>query len=191
MTPLPKEIMDIQEWKQIKGYEGLYMISDHGKVWSIKANKMLKPALNGYPRKEYLVVGLSKNGKSKTVRIHRLVAEHFVPNPHNKPDVNHEDGDKSNNRSTNLSWVTKSENVRHAFKNGLNKVTREQLQNMFKKSSAALSTPCVQYDLKGNKLAEFHCMKSASIATGIAHSNISNHINGKITKPRKFIWKKA
>lgn len=114
-------------WKNIKNYEGLYQVSNYGRVKSLE--KISK--INGriYPTKilkchigtkKYLDVDLCKNGTSKRHRIHRLVAEHFIPNPENKPQVNHEDTNKQNNRVDNLSWNTNSENQQHAFANGLN-----------------------------------------------------------------------
>lgn len=69
----------------------------------------------------YLKVNLYKDGKGSSKRIHRLVAEAFIPNPDNKPDVNHKDGNKHNNNVENLEWVTKSENMIHAYETGLNK----------------------------------------------------------------------
>lgn len=69
----------------------------------------------------YMTVNLYNNGKSSSKRIHRLVAEAFIPNPYNKPEVNHLDGNKTNNYVGNLEWSTKSENMQHAYKTGLNK----------------------------------------------------------------------
>ena len=102
-----------EEWKYIIGYEDLYMISNYGRVKNNK-NYLLIPSI-----KEYKAVGLSKNSKQKSYRIHRLVAMAFIENPNNYPVVNHKDGNKLNNHVDNLEWCTKSQNSIHAHLNGL------------------------------------------------------------------------
>jgi len=99
-------------WKEIKGYENIYKVSDEGNVFSIKRNKNLQAGtqVNGY-----LFVNLSKNGKVKTHRVHRLVAEAFIVNPLSKSDVNHIDSDRKNNMLSNLEWVSRSENLKHCI----------------------------------------------------------------------------
>lgn len=114
-------------WKDVKEYEGLYQVSNYGRVKSISyfnhankksypRNKILKPLKN---EKGYLRIDLAKNGKSKKVRIHRLVAQTFISNPNNYQEVNHIDGNKQNNRVDNLEWCTHSYNMKHAVKLGL------------------------------------------------------------------------
>ena len=101
----------MENWKDIKGLEGRYRISDHGRVFSVKLGGVLKPSnSNGYQV-------CTHNGKHK--RIHRLVLEAFVPNPSNHPICNHIDGVKNNNHVSNLEWCTYSHNLLHAFRNGL------------------------------------------------------------------------
>lgn len=122
----------MEKWNQIKGYEGIYEVSTFGNVRSIDREvlahnckrvlylkgKQLKPAINkdGYKR-----VGLCKNRKNKSFSIHRLVATTFLNKPEYKSEVNHKDGNKLNNKVDNLEWITHSENVKHAFHNGLAK----------------------------------------------------------------------
>jgi hypothetical protein len=98
-----------------KNPEG-YIIYPNGTIWSNKTGRYLKPqkCSNGY-----LFVALRRNGKTIQCRIHRLVAIEHIPNPENKPEVNHKDGDKTNNQVYNLEWVTASENRKHSFDNGL------------------------------------------------------------------------
>lgn len=106
-----------EEWKNIIGFEGLYDISNKSRVRSIFRYKIiLKPILckNGY-----LSYNLCKNNIQKKKTIHRLIAIAFVPNPDNKPCINHIDGNKLNNNIDNLEWVTHKENIQHASNFGL------------------------------------------------------------------------
>ena len=108
--------MEIKEvWKDCKGYEGLYQVSNQGRVWSIRTQKCLKPRLmeNGY-----LQVWLTaKNGKVKGEKVHRLVAIAFIENPYNKTQVNHKDENKQNNSVDNLEWMTPKENSNYGTRN--------------------------------------------------------------------------
>lgn len=111
-------------WKDIDGYEGKYKISNLGRVKSLVFSnrqstflkeRILKPQKN----KKYLQVSLCKNNKIKIINIHRLVALTFIPNPNNLPQINHIDGNKLNNIVENLEWCTCSQNIQHAYNNGL------------------------------------------------------------------------
>lgn len=100
-------------WKDIKGYEGLYQVSDLGRVKSFKrdSERILKPLTK---TTGYKSVTLSnKQVKHQSINVHRLVADAFIPNPDNKPQVNHIDEDKTNNMVSNLEWVTAKENANH------------------------------------------------------------------------------
>ena len=115
LDDLPGEI-----WKDIAGYNGDYQVSTFGRVKRFHKHtppRILKPQLLG----EYLSVNLCIGGKLKHQKVHVLVAKAFIPNPDNKPEVNHDDGNKFNCHVSNLYWATKSENQQHAVKNGLAK----------------------------------------------------------------------
>lgn len=116
----------MEQWKDIKGFEDFYLVSSLGRIMSIAPGRaktkgrMLAPRKDGY-KDGYLSVRLYKGGTSVYKRIHRLVAEAFIPNPEMKTQVNHKDGNKRNNAVENLEWATASENVVHAHLAGLNK----------------------------------------------------------------------
>ena len=112
-------------WKPIIGYENLYKINNYGEVLSLRSNKILKPNNNGIG---YFIIQLCKNGKRKNYLIHRLVAEHFLDNPNNLPEVNHKDEDKSNNFVNNLEWCKHKYNMNY---NQLQK--RQQISKEYNK----------------------------------------------------------
>lgn len=121
-----------EDMRPIVAFEGIYSITEDGRVWShervVATGGNRKSRVGGRWLKacrtsSYLVVVLSVNGKTTHPMIHRLVAEAFVPNPNGYPEVNHIDGNKLNNHASNLEWVTRSMNQKHAWKSGLQKTT--------------------------------------------------------------------
>ena len=105
-------------WKDVEGYEGLYQVSNLGRVKSLSKNWCHKKEIILIPRKinsGYVFTTLFKNGKSKNITIHRLVAKAFIPNPLKKEQVNHINGIKTDNRIENLEWCTREENKIHAL----------------------------------------------------------------------------
>lgn len=103
---------------------GNYLVYQDGRVYSINRNIFLKPA---YDEKGYLRIGLSNNGVSKTYKLHRLVAEMFIPKVEGKTQVNHINGIKDDNRVENLEWCNNAENQQHAWDNGLNKSSYKKI----------------------------------------------------------------
>ena len=124
-SDLPGEI-----WRDVVDYEGLYQVSNYGRVKSLQRGKVriLKAAAddNGYLR-----VVLSKNGETKNRFVHVLVARAFLPNPNNLPQVDHIDTNKFNNHLSNLRWATSAENIRYAFEKGLRKTGCEHFRAKF------------------------------------------------------------
>ena len=110
--------MEQEQWKPIERFNGEYMVSNFGRVRSLKRHKdRIMPQT--IQRRGYLACTFWMNNKAKCVKVHRLVAETFIPNPNNLPEINHIDGDKLNNLASNLEWCTRSQNVKHSFDIGL------------------------------------------------------------------------
>lgn len=154
-------------WKEIKGYEGYYEISSFGKVRSIRRNKILKTEISpkGYER-----VGLMKQGKRKVYRVHRLVAEMFIENPCNYPQINHIDENKTNNIVNNLEWCSAKYNMNYG--------------NVGKKRK-----PVLQYSKDGTFISRYDSIADAEKATNIITQSISRCAKGKRKSANGFIWK--
>lgn len=103
-------------WKDIQGYEGLYQISNHGRIYSVRYNRFRKPKVDKYG---YMTISIGKDSNLCHFFVHRLVANAFVPNPNDFPEVNHIDGNKANNSADNLEWCDHYTNIRHAYNTGL------------------------------------------------------------------------
>lgn len=155
-------------WKDIEGYEGLYQISSLGRVRRIKGGKGTASGriLKSFANSGYFFVGLYVNSKQKHIGVHRLVAEAFIPNPDNKSEVNHINGNKHDNRIVNLEWVTPSENMQHAWRTGLTKgrtgknpteETRKKLSEASKriKGSIYVNNGIENRRIRPEKLQEF------------------------------------
>lgn len=133
LYPHQKDVLEqtqdkVEIWRDIPNYEGLYQVSNLGRIKALtrrvdkgKCHRTWEEHVlkYGLDKKGYLRTNLAKNGINKTIKIHRIVAEVFVPNIQNKPQVNHINGVKSDNRACNLEWVSNGENQKHAFKLGL------------------------------------------------------------------------
>lgn len=145
-------------WKIIfyNGKETNYSVSNIGEVKRNNPERLLKQQT----QQGYKHITLQIEGKPKRFRVHRLVAEAFIPNPDNKPYVNHIDGDRSNNAIDNLEWVTPGENTRHAVVTGLMTPTRER--------------EVVQFSLNGEKIAEYRSISEAARQTNSSVDKICN-----------------
>ena len=164
-----------EEWKPIPGYDGMYEVSNWGRVKSYKHNsdgKILSPGKDG---RGYHIIALCKDGKRKMCKIHRLVATAFISNPSNLPEVNHKDENRRNNYLGNLEWCDHSYNNSYGTKN--------------QRAAEKLSIPVVQLDKEGNLVAEYKSTREAARRTGIAQSNICNCCQHKSYKSAGgFIW---
>ena len=185
-------------WKDIKGYENLYQVSNYGNVKSLdryiknKNGKMQfynEKILRPNDSKGYLKVTLSKNNRQRTFRIHVLVAKTFISNPENKPEVNHKDGNKHNNHIDNLEWNTRRENEIHAYQKGLAKPSKKQKEAVAKYAKENYSKKIIQYDLNGNFIKEWNSMADIWRGLGIRASLICRCCKGLRTHTYGYIWK--
>lgn len=158
----------------IPDYEGLYEVSNLGRIR--RNGKILKPCKN---RGGYLLVELCKNGIRRTVLVHRLVSQSFIPNPQNLPQINHKDEDKTNNTVNNLEWCTREYNNNYGTRN----------KRIAEKISEIKSKPVLQYDREGNFIREWPSMMKVEEETGIYQQNISMCCLGSRNSAGGYIWK--
>lgn len=173
-------------WKDILNYEDLYQVSNLGNVkrkkgYQSKTERMLVHTNNGF---NYLSVNLSKNGKKTRFYIHRLVATAFLDNKENKEEVNHIDGVRTNNKLTNLEWVTRSENHHHRYQ-----VLKQRGVNYGKTGGLNWNSKKVnQLDLDGNIVNTYPAVMEAMRKTGICESNIRGVIYGRSKTAGGYKW---
>lgn len=196
----------VEIWKDIENYPN-YQISNFGRVKSkkritrvgiknvkkiIRNEKILKPLKL---TKGYLGIRLyDNNSNAKTFKIHRLVAQAFIPNPNNLPQVNHIDGDKTNNRIDNLEWCTCLENMNHSYNIGLR--DKEKLKEHMSKVGKSLTNKkghhirkVAQYDQNNKLIKIWDSQMDASKSIGITNTSIQNVCTGKGKTAGGFIWK--
>ena len=170
------------EWKPIAGFEGQYEVSNTGLIKSLKGKnpRIMKPRRKKIIKKDgsvelgYEELVLSNKGVPHSKLVHRLVAQAFIPNPENKPEVNHLDENKGNNSVENLEWNTHEENSNHGTKN---------IRSANKQSMAVVGV-----DEFGNIVEIHSSIRSAERLTGFGHSNISACSNGKSAKYKGLEW---
>ena len=154
--------------RDVKGYEGRYKVNALGEVFSVKRNIKLSETIdcNGYVK-----FCLYKDGKRHQVKLHRIVAEAFIPNPNNYKVVNHLDGGRLNNHVSNLEWCTYKENAQHAIKHKLRKDNKPIIQ----------LKDCI-------KVNEFESIREASRCTKIDNRRICHNLKGNIKQTDGFTW---
>lgn len=163
-------------WRDVKGYEGIYQISNLG---SLKSNKGYKKA--SVNQDGYYQTTLYKNGVKRNVLVHRLVAEAFLPNPQNKRTVNHLDGNKLNNKLVNLEWATNKEQTQHAMKKlGFKSVITDKCRNK--------QIELHQRKVKRSDGTIFNSIKEASLGDDLVRRHISEVCKGKRKTAGGYSW---
>lgn len=169
-------------WKDVKGYEGLYQVSNLGRVKSLIRNKVLSPLNRQHGYQAVQLHGKGGNARGfKSFSIHRLVAEAFIPNPENKPEVNHINEDKSDNRVENLEWMTHQENSAHA--------TRGTRIGKANKNNPLTSSSVVQLTLDEKEIATYPSIHEAMRNTGIPIGCIWSACEGKTKQAHGYKWR--
>ena len=168
-------------FKDVKGYEGLYQVSNFGRLMNLNfrgtgKNKFMKPSKNS---KGYFQVHLSKNGKRKMFQVHRLVAEAFIPNPENLPQVNHKDEDKTNNSVENLEYCTNKYNINYG--------TRTLRANKTL-TNGKCSKRVLQFTLSGEFIREWSSTKECG-RNGFNQGNVAACCRGERNFHKGYIWK--
>lgn len=189
--------MNEEVWKDIQGYENLYQISNIGRIRSLGNGKsgksklrIMKTTLN---HKGYLMIRLCKDGKSKGYLVHRLVANAFIPNPNNLPQVNHINEAKEDNRVENLEWCTNEYN--HNYGTRIERVRQKQIGNPKMKTCLGKfskehhsSKPIIQFTLDGELVRMWYSATDAQREKGFNSKTISSCCNGKRNKHKGFRW---
>lgn len=161
-------------WKPMFGFEQSHEISNLGRIRNTRGMILKQhPDKRGY---------LRVKPKNITQKVHRLVAQTFLVNPENKPQVNHKDTDKTNNKADNLEWSTQEENMQHAVQAGIYK-------NNFGKAFMEKQKAVACYTLEGKFVTEYPSLQVAAKAVNGSASNLHHALNGKIRKHKGFVWK--
>ena len=167
-----------EEWRDVRGFEGLYQVSNLGRVRGIKGKILSPSTYQGYKR-----VNLSDgNGKYKTIAVHRLVAMMFVEGYAEGLEVNHIDENPANNHADNLEWVTHAKNVVHGT------FTPRRMKTLHKTGRIK---NIIQKDINGRIIAKFNSVKEAAEKTGVPMQSIRNVLHRGVRWRRDFIWEFA
>ena len=174
-------------WKDIQDYEGLYQVSNLGNVrtLSFRGSGLTRPMKASPTNCGYYKVQLHKNGKGKMLYVHRLVALAFIPNPYNKKQINHIDGNKANNHVSNLEWASASDNQLHSIAHGLRQPSPMTGRTGRKNPN---SKPIYQCDLDGKVIARWDSISDACRFFGKGTSHISQCLTGKTKTAYGFKW---
>jgi len=166
-------------WKEIAGYEGRYLVSDEGEIYSLpkivhgawtqqrkgKKLKKGKRGRKGQPQYEFVIL-VDADGNSHKESVHRLVANAFIPNPNDYPEVNHKDENSLNNHVDNLEWCSRQYNIEYSKGRHI-----------------------AQYDIEGTKIAEYKSIVYASKITKISKTAINNCLSGRSKIAGGYLWR--
>ena len=182
-TALSKKERDMKEiWKDIKDYEGLYQVSNLGRVRSVKRDKVMSLLTRQHGYKSVQLHGNGGNKRGfKTFSVHRLVAEAFVPNPDGKLEVNHINEDKTDNRAENLEWMSHKENSNHASR-------PERIGNAHRNNTRT-SRPVEQLTLDGQHIATYPSISEAERQTRVPRGCIHATCNGVCHQSKGYKWR--
>ncbi len=175
-------------WLKIKGFNN-YSVSSDGSVRNDNNLRLLRPTTNS---RGYLYVVLSNNGKTTTKKVHRLVAETFIDNPDNKPQVNHIDGNKQNNNVSNLEWTTAQENTNHFWQFLDNEYHKQNRLNGHKNSIRSYSLsehPRARKVLRVDDNKVYNCLTEAALDSNTTESLISQVCRGKRHTTGGYKWR--
>lgn len=188
-------------WKDVEGFGDMYQVSNKGRVKSldravkqrngsvqIKRGRVMSQTKN---HKGYPLISFSKDNKRYSRAVHRLVAIAFVENPEGKPQVNHIDGDKTNNNSDNLEWVTASENVVHALESGLMTPCIKNAKRASNIAREVNKKRVSQYGLDGLYIETFESLIEAERKTNVSRKRISEAVRGRQKTAGGYVWKYA
>lgn len=169
----------MNELKQIPGYEGLYAVNESGQVYSFRTGRMLtlRPNSNGYLRAD-----LYKHSKRDQRLVHRLVAEMFLPNSEGKKEINHKNGNRADNRLSNLEWCTRSENLKHSFANGREHPMTGKFGALHHNSQAI---KCI------NNGVVYGSQREAARALDLCYKQINSALTGKQLHVKGYKFEKA
>ena len=159
-------------WKDVEDYEGLYQVSNLGRVKSSYTNRILKGRKHTHG---YLMVNLYKNSNVSNKMIHRLVAQAFIPNPENKPQVNHVDEDKTNNVVSNIEWMTATENINHGTHN--------------ERMAKTKSIPIIAINIKTGESQEFYGTNECARQLDLNQGNITRVLKGRYKQTGGYTFK--
>lgn len=192
----------MEEWRDVVGYEGMYQVSSEGRVKSLS-----RTSLSGHVLKErilkpsntrgYLMANLTKDGCEKKFLIHRLVAVAFIPNPNGKPEINHLNEIKGDNRVDNLEWCTRSENINHGTGNqrrvaNTDYKKRNQHPNWIKAHEnidySYRYKPVIQFDKNWNMIRKWHKLAAVS-EMGFDPTNVSRVCKNKKGLAHGYRWR--
>lgn len=186
-------------WKDVPSFEGFYQASTLGRIQSLERSIIKKDGKSNYIKETirivtfnkygYLNVTLHKISYHKTYSVHRIVANTFIPNPDNKPQINHKDGIKTNNRACNLEWATPKENIHHAWENGLAESSRLNMSERAKKRIGGLNSKARIVVNRDNGVY-YDTVTEAAFSIGMIRQRLNKMLSGTLKNTTNLVYAK-